>query len=812
MPLTSAQQIAIDRAKLEAALADPLIVDKRHIYQQLQDLPATTTTTTGSGASDVSAGIDGSADIEAIKSLINDIKAELTNTAAIADLLIQDSSATPRYFIRQDKIDQTTGLPSVAIVNFDNSVPNPAPVLPLSPVKAGSSNLINEDIYVSIAAGTGYTAGDSIANCRLLNGETGLVVVSSWYNITTRSSIATAPPIAHLKGYEDKLEELLTGILNLETSNNTALVELGNNSDVSIPTTNLDPATIKGLLRYLALRVNIASSNQTIGDIVDISIPTTVNDTASVKGLLRFLTTKIISGITVAAARKTEIAGIAMVGTANVNLLDPANTNAATDVRDYRSMSVTIERTGVIGTTNYIVTSALDAGFTRGVTQLDTIWADGTIRSGAFSTTINTIVFSVDVCTSAYIKVARTGSTSGQDRATALLSQLPINARVAASLPATTAVASVGTVGSAQLASVGAAVVDTFFTTLNTGTTTSVGTGVVWGIAQIFEFNVTAYSGSGTLNVIVQESLDGANNWRTVYTFSPITASGVYSSPPVTTAGKFYQYVQTVVGAGATFSRGVNRYPSNLNVAAAAAAALGDDLANPTIGIVGAAGLGYNGVTWDRIRAGISGAAASVLGYLNTIGVGKYNATPPTLTDGQWLETQIDRNGQAKITGSGFESSATLTRAANTTAYSINDVYGTFFELPNFGLNGGFVILSSVKIVFNIATLPAGMGPFLLFLYSAAPPSGVIDNNAFSVPATPNDRAINLTPGGGIPIGNAVLEPGGGSVGLTANNLNVQIKLDAGKTSVWGYLVTLAAFTPAAASETAKLTTSTMGV
>jgi hypothetical protein len=253
MPLTSSQQIDADRLKLEAALADPTITDKRHIYKQLQELP--TTTTAGSGASDVATGIDGSLDIEAIKSLINDVKTELINTTAIADLLIQDSSTTPRYFIRQDKIDQSTGLPTVAIVNIDGSTPLPAPVLPLSPVKAGSSNLINEDLYTAEVAGTGYAIGDSIANVRLLNGETGLIVVSSWYNITTRSAISSAPPIAHLKGYEDKIEELLTAILGIETSNNTALAELGNNSDVSIPATNLDPATIKGLTRLLINKI-----------------------------------------------------------------------------------------------------------------------------------------------------------------------------------------------------------------------------------------------------------------------------------------------------------------------------------------------------------------------------------------------------------------------------------------------------------------------------------------------------------------------------------------------------------------------------
>ncbi|WP_310410581.1 hypothetical protein [Chamaesiphon sp. OTE_8_metabat_110] len=468
---TEAEVLAALRGQLVTGLVDPNIADKRHIVREIGEIDLVNGISGGGGGTattpvEITQGIDASPKVDTIRLLLADIKAELVNSTAIADIFIQDSGTTPRYLIRQDRIDQTTGAITVSILNLDGTIPSPAPVPPLLPVKAGSTNLINEDLYTAIIAGTGYAVGDSIANVRLLNGETSTVVASSWYNITTRSAIASSPAIADLKGYEDKLEELL---------------------------------------------IAIAISNSSIDS----------------------------------------------------------------------------KKAPLIATTDAIA--------------------------------------------------------------------------------------------------------------------------------------------------------------------SPTTVGGMFLR-------------------------------------------------------------GYNGATWDRIRAGVSGAAGNILGYLNTIGVGKYNATPPTLTDGQWLETQIDRNGQAKITGSGFESIATLTRAANTIRYDINDVYGTAFELTNFGLTGGFVILSSVKIVFNIATLPAGMGPFLLFLYSAPPPSNVTDNNAFSVPVIPNDRAINLTPGGGIPIGNAIVEPGGGSVGLNAPNLNLQIKLDPTQTSVWGYLVTQAAFTPAAASETAKLTTLTLGV
>ncbi|MFM6673217.1 MAG: hypothetical protein ACKPJO_24305, partial [Dolichospermum sp.] len=52
---------------------------------------------------------------------------------------------------------------------------------------------------------------------------------------------------------------------------------------------------------------------------------------------------------------------------------------------------------------------------------------------------------------------------------------------------------------------------------------------------------------------------------------------------------------------------------------------------------------------------------------------------------------------------------------------------------------------------------------------------------------------------------NASLARGGGSVVAEISNINQLFKLATGSTSLWGYVVTLAAFTPAANSETATI-------
>lgn len=149
--------------------------------------------------------------------------------------------------------------------------------------------------------------------------------------------------------------------------------------------------------------------------------------------------------------------------------------------------------------------------------------------------------------------------------------------------------------------------------------------------------------------------------------------------------------------------------------------------------------------------------------------------------------------------GLAYLSTATITRAANTTPYTANDVYGTVFELQNIGPSGGFVFLSSLDIMFNLTTLPSGMSSFAIYLYSSSPPSAITDNNPFNVAS--GDRASIMSLNGFNLF--ASLARGGGSVVAESLGINQLFKLASNSTSIWGYLVTVSAFTPAANSETA---------
>ncbi|MFM6151599.1 MAG: hypothetical protein ACKPE3_01155 [Sphaerospermopsis kisseleviana] len=155
---------------------------------------------------------------------------------------------------------------------------------------------------------------------------------------------------------------------------------------------------------------------------------------------------------------------------------------------------------------------------------------------------------------------------------------------------------------------------------------------------------------------------------------------------------------------------------------------------------------------------------------------------------------------QENVVSLAYQASATTTRAANSTPYTTNDVYGGVFELQNIGTANGNIIITSVDIIFNIDALPSGMGLFAVYLYSSAPASAITDNNAFSIANI--DRANILNPAG-IEL-TAVLARGGGSVIAQVNKIDQQVRL-ANSTSLWGYLVTANAFTPANASETCTI-------
>ena len=133
-------------------------------------------------------------------------------------------------------------------------------------------------------------------------------------------------------------------------------------------------------------------------------------------------------------------------------------------------------------------------------------------------------------------------------------------------------------------------------------------------------------------------------------------------------------------------------------------------------------------------------------------------------------------------------STSSTTRPANTTQYTGGDVYGGLQTFSAIGISNSSIIVTSVSLRLDIASVPSGMSAFRLHLYSAVP-SVLADNAVWSLTTT--DRAIYE---GYIDI--AVPSPIGSSILYSQNDyINKQIKLS--KSTVYGYLVTNGTYTPA---------------
>jgi hypothetical protein len=124
-----------------------------------------------------------------------------------------------------------------------------------------------------------------------------------------------------------------------------------------------------------------------------------------------------------------------------------------------------------------------------------------------------------------------------------------------------TTCSTVTTVGSVTSANLGipSSIADVASAALTTTTTTSAFT-PTFGTSHIVSVPVTAVSGTTpTLDISVEESDDAGTNWRTVYQFPRITATGIYRSPKLPLSGNRVRYVQTVAGTTPSFTRAINR-------------------------------------------------------------------------------------------------------------------------------------------------------------------------------------------------------------------------------------------------------------
>jgi hypothetical protein len=158
--------------------------------------------------------------------------------------------------------------------------------------------------------------------------------------------------------------------------------------------------------------------------------------------------------------------------------------------------------------------------------------------------------------------------------------------------------------------------------------------------------------------------------------------------------------------------------------------------------------------------------------------------------------------------GGSYAVPATVTRPANATPYTANDVLGggaAVITFLNIGpVAGGDVMLTTIKLEVDVANVPSGMTSFRLYLYSVTPPSALSDNAAWTL-LTGDRVAFKGYVDLGFPVAIS------GTLYVETNGVNKQITVPAGG-SLFGYLVTNGGFTPAGNSEVYVVTLHATGL
>lgn len=173
----------------------------------------------------------------------------------------------------------------------------------------------------------------------------------------------------------------------------------------------------------------------------------------------------------------------------------------------------------------------------------------------------------------------------------------------------------------------------------------------------------------------------------------------------------------------------------------------------------------------------------------------QYSATPAARVDGSRTMAQVDPSGRILTSqGAGLYVSTTVTRPANTTAYTANDVIGATAAAMTFAIgavSGSSIKIQGVSLMREAAAVIASEGAYTLHLYNVTPPSALADNAAFDLPSGDRDAYL-----GNIAI--TIPIDLGATLWVEINNINKVVRL-AG-TSLFGYLVTAGGYTPASAA------------
>ena len=160
-------------------------------------------------------------------------------------------------------------------------------------------------------------------------------------------------------------------------------------------------------------------------------------------------------------------------------------------------------------------------------------------------------------------------------------------------------------------------------------------------------------------------------------------------------------------------------------------------------------------------------------------------------------QTTPGTTDSVSVKSTAYDVAVSLTRTADTNAYAANDVLGAAtgstaaLTFASMGPSAGAIMITSAELEIDKAAVISGETSYKLYLYNVTPPSALGDNAAFDIPS--GDRASFL---GRLELGTPVDE--GSTLYVQTDGINKQIRLSG--TSLFAYLVTTGAYTPASAT------------
>jgi hypothetical protein len=226
------------------------------------------------------------------------------------------------------------------------------------------------------------------------------------------------------------------------------------------------------------------------------------------------------------------------------NLLNASAGTGATDCRYYRTAYVQVLSTATTGNITFEISN--DNVNFQNINAVRQDRNDGFVTSGAISLTSSSFIYAIPL-TGRYLRCRiSTAPGAGTLQAFTRLSQSP---HTMVALPVT----------QLDSSNLNVTVAGATFRPTAPGTAADIASGTITGSSTTasltpvsiylqMQYAVSAVTGSGTLDVTIEESLDGGTSWTAIYSYPRITATGTFWSPILRLRGRSYRYVQTLAG------------------------------------------------------------------------------------------------------------------------------------------------------------------------------------------------------------------------------------------------------------------------